>query len=286
MSRIVLLILLWVTVTNAKADGFEKFFPQNVKLGLSVDQLKAIRPDAVQSMAALLPRSNQAHKTFEMIERISPATYQTYVFSDNILQAVIWSEPVISSLPSLINPSELSNSLSQEFQFVRSDKIARASGTLEHFPVTADLWNDSKTGLQAYFISTSQETTLIFFNPSKLNGGNFFVGADKIPELKADADAIRSQTKTDPKASPPLIDRPWEARTADSPAQSSSVSVPALSQNITNEIMRVDAPQPVTSTFPFYLEQAQVSPRISYFVVLAVLLAIGTSVFFFIFKRR
>ena len=279
-------MLLWVAVTSAMADGFEKFFPQNVKLGLSVEQLKAIRPDAVQSTAALLPRSNQAQKSFEMIERISPATFYTYAFTDNILQAVIWSEPVISSLPSLIKPSELSSSLSQESQFVRSEKIARASGTLEHFSVTADLWNDSKTGLQAYFVSTSQETTLIFFNPSKLNGGNFFVGADRIPELKADADAIRSQTKTDPKASPPLIDRPWETKPADSQVKSSSMSVPALSQNVTNEITRVDAPPPTHPAFSSSLEQHQVSPPINFFVVLAVFFAVGTGVLFFILKRR
>jgi hypothetical protein len=287
MFRIVLLMVLWLTATGLNASVLEGFFPQNIKLGLSTEHLKAIRPAATRSPAALLPRSGQTtSSSFEMVERISPAIFYTYVFRDNVLQAVIRSEPVIPNVPSLINPMELNNSLSRDFRLVRSDKIARASGTLEHFPVTADLWNDPKSGLQAYFVSTSQETTLIFFNPSKLNGGNFFVGADKIPELKAGADAIRSQTKTDPKASPALIDRPWEAKPAGLPVQSSSVSVPALSHNITNQTTRVDAPSPTSPTFPPSLDQPQVGHPVNLFVVLAVFLAVGTGVLLFILKRR
>jgi hypothetical protein len=287
MFRIVLILVLWLVAFTLNASVIDKLLPQNIELGLSTEQLKAVRPAAARSPAALLPLSGQVSpSSFEMVERTSPATFYTYVFRDNILQAVIRSEPVVPDLAPTMIPAELNNLLSQDFQFLRSEKIARASGTLEHFPVTADLWSDPKTGLQSYFVSTSQETTLILFNPSKLNGGNFFVGADKIPELKAGADAIRSQTKTDPKATPPLVDRPWKAAPTGSPVDLLSVPDQALSQNITNETTRADVPSPTSPAFPSSIEQPQVSPPVNWLVVLAVILVAGTGVLVFILNRR
>ncbi len=261
MFRILLLILLGFVASGLNASVFEEFFPQNIKLGLSTEQMEAVRPASTRSPAALLPRSDQTTlSSFEMVERIPPAIFYIYAFRDNILQAVIRSEPVITNVPSSINQTELNNSLSREFQLVRSDKIARASGTLEHFPVTADLWKNPKSGLQAYVVSTSQETTLIFFNPAKLNAGSFFLGADKIPEFKAGTDAIHSKTKTDPKASPPLIDHTWESKP--------------------------DGSSPTSATSPVSLDPPQVSRLVNLFVALVVLLAVGSGVLSLILKRR
>lgn len=292
MFRIVLIMVMWLEPVSLNASVFDKLFPQNIELGLSTEQLKAVRPAAARSPAALLPRSGQASpSSFEMVERISPATFYTYVFRDNILQAVIRSEPVVPDLSPKMIPAELNNLLSQDFQFLRSEKIARASGTLEHFPVTADLWIDPKTGLQSYFVSTSQETTLILFNPSKLSGGNFFVGADKIPELKVGADAIRSQTKTDLRATPQLVDRPWKAAPTGAPVHPLSATDQALSQNITNEARdsnetREDVQSPTFPDSPSSIEQPQVSPPVNWLVVLAIILVVGAGVLVFMRNRR
>lgn len=286
MFRFVFIMVLWLEAFNLNASVFDKLFPQNIELGLSMEQLKAVRPAAARSPAALLPLSGQASQSsFEMVERISPATFYTYVFRDNILQAVIRSEPVVPDLPPTMIPAELNNLLSEDFQFLRSEKIARASGTLEHFPVTAELWSDPKTGLQSYFVSTSQETTLILFNPSKLSGGNFFVGTDKIPELKDGADAIRSQTKTDLRASPQLVDRPWKAAPTGAPVHPLSAPDQALAQNITNET-RENVPSPTFPYSPSSIEQPQVSPPVNRFVVLAVILVLGAGVLVFMLNRR
>lgn len=157
MSRSVFFVVLWFAVSDLSASVFEDLFPQEIRLGLSTEQLKTVRPAATRSPAALLPRSDANPGSFEMVERISPANFYTYVFRDNILQAVIRSEPVVPDLPPTMNPAELTNLLSRDFQFVRSDKIARASGTLEHSPVTAELWSEPQGALQAFLVSTSQE---------------------------------------------------------------------------------------------------------------------------------
>jgi hypothetical protein len=287
MFPTVIVVVLWLAALNLNASGFEELFPKNIELGLTTEQLQTVRPAAEKSPAALLPRSSPVSEgSFEMVERISPATFYTYVFRDNLLRAVIRSEPVASDLPPTMIPEELNNFFSKDFQFLRSERIARASGTLEHFPVTADLWRDPRTGSHCYFVSTSQETTLVLFNPSELSGGNFFVGADKIPELKAGADAIRSQTKTDTKATPPLVDRPWKAAPTGSLAQPLSAPAPILSQNITNQTTRKDVLSPTPPTVSSSTEHPQVIPPVNWFAFLAVILVAGAGVLVFILNRR
>ena len=284
--RVVYLTMCWVAaVSSSYASVFGDLFPTSIKLGLSPQQLIAIRPNAAKSPAALLPRTTTSANTFEMIERIPPTTFYTYVFGDNTLQAVIRSEPVIANGPNTMNPRVLSKALAQEFRFLSSEEVARASTTLEHVPVTAELWDDPQTEMHAYFVSTSQETTLIFFDPSKLNSGSFFIKADKIPDLRAGVEAIRSKSGTDGKAPPPLIDRPWETKSALSPGQLSSMQGTDTSQNISTQRTQGELLSPAVPTFPSSIEQPQSRSLFNPSLVITVVAAIF-GFLIFLFKRR
>lgn len=288
LSPALLCAALLGAATSLHAASFEELFPLTSKFGCSAEQLRAMRPKAVRSISRLLPRSKQDDAgSFEMIERIASTAFCTYVFRENALRALMMSEPVVPSLPRSLVPESLLQRLAVGFRYESSENIARANEVIDHFPVSADLWVDDKSGLHAYFVSTSQETTLIVFDSAKLSGESFFVGADKIPELKAGAESIRSLTNAKTKTAPSVVDLPRERELPKPAAHSSS----KLESNLpvpsgTEAAMEASTPLGTATPSTSAEQRSESQPRIKSTTIVLGLLALGVSLLLVARRRR
>lgn len=274
--------------TAFSSDSLTGYFPSGVQLGLSVDALKQARPQAIQSSVNLLPQIDQGiSNSTQFIERIGTSTFYTYIVQQGVVQGIIRSEPVV---PSVTTQSvQIYASLQSGFQLVDSEQIARANGSLDYYPVSAEQWRGND-GINAYFVSTSQETTLILFNPQALSSKNFFIDASKIPSLKPGADTIRKLTKTKEQSSEAIIDRPWQRNSASAmtaqpsatpaslqqPAEPSKTEVPSQGQ------MPLEARQTASTT----LDVEPPTPSLTWVWIILTLLVISATIGWLILRLR
>jgi hypothetical protein len=210
--RGIFLSMYLALAVGANSAILPNIFPENIKLGISYEELKFIRPEANKSPVTLITRPKElSDKAFELVERLpsEPGSY-IYVFRSDSLQAIVWSEPVHPALPPSVNPKLIHRELERNLIKLGSKNVARANSTLEFAAIEAELWDYRGDNTQIYFVSTSEETTIIKFNPLEIREEIFFKSADKIPELQAEANRILTQTDSIRKTAPALVDRPWK----------------------------------------------------------------------------
>lgn len=211
ISRAIFLSMYLALAVGANSAILPNIFPENIKLGISYEELKLIRPEANKSLVTLITRPKElSDKAFELVERLpSESGSYIYVFRSDSLQAIVWSEPIHPDLPPSVNPKLIHRELERNLIKLESKNVARANSTLEFAAIEAELWDYRGDDAQIYFVSSSEETTLIKFNPLEIREEFFFKSADKIPGLQAEANRIFPHTNGIRRTTPALVDRPW-----------------------------------------------------------------------------
>lgn len=275
ISRAIFLSMYLALVVGANSAILPNIFPDNIKLGISYEELKSIRPEADKSLITLITRPKElSDKSFELVERLpsDPGSY-IYVFRSDSLQAIVWSEPVHPDLPPSVNPKLIHRELERNLIKLGSKNVARANSTLEFAAIEAELWDYRGDNTQIYFVSTSEETTLIKFDPLKIRDEFFFKSADKIPELQAEANRILTQNESIRKTAPALVDRPWKdltENTTSRPRRSVRDVLPSSSETYSNISKEKGEVEQMQTNFQ--------SP--TYFLVVLVLAVIGAGLIF------
>ena len=73
--------------------------------------------------------------------------------------------------------------------------------------VTAQLWQGGDPQTSVYFVATTYELTLIVFDPLQFNKTDFFLGAERLPEMDSRVDQVTKLADHGIKsASPTLTD--------------------------------------------------------------------------------
>lgn len=282
ISRVIFLLICFALTVGARPTILQNIFPEEIKLGISTEELESIRPEAKKSPVTLVTRPKKfSDKAFELVEKLpTEAGSYIYIFRDSSLQAIIWSEPIHPNLPPSVNPRYIYRELERSLIKSGSQKVARANGTLEYAAIEAELWDYKEDDVKVYFISTSEEVTLIKFNPIGIPGKFFFVSADKIPELQIEADRIRNQIGSIKKTTPALVDRPWKSVSEKTTRRTRRITSDVLSSS--NEINFKSSKGKAKSKQTKKMN----SQSLSYFVIVLVLILIIVVLFFIFWKKN
>lgn len=178
--------------------------PSGVSLGISSEQLKLRRPQAIKippiDASGVVPDG-----VTTMIE--APAfpdrVAYWYRFHNNKLGAITKSV--------LRKPTETEDDIRRAVQAIfdelalsyekgTNDQILRSGGG-NNVLLTAQLWEDRKAQRSVYFVASNEERTIILFDPKIFDKRNFFVGPDRLKDFQA-----MSETSGIPKSSSPPVD--------------------------------------------------------------------------------
>ena len=100
--------------------------------------------------------------------------------------------------------------LQASFDFIGSDQIVRSTGSQSEL-LNAQHWKEKAGALELYFVASSQEITLLFFDPKIYGKKDFFLGPEKLADVQKNEKSVRAlikEMKPDPtKPEPvPLVD--------------------------------------------------------------------------------
>lgn len=165
-------------------DLYQLTFPSDVSLGAPVEKLRTKTPRAKDlGVAAMMPHSS-ASNLLVLTENTSEAgrlrSRQSYVV-DGKLRAVMTSSYQAAGRTEDAEANAISLALAASFTKVRDEKILRMSKDMQRSEVTAELWRDEKSSVDAYFVATTEETTLVLFDPRFLSGKDFFLKPSDLP---------------------------------------------------------------------------------------------------------
>ena len=195
-GTIIFYVLVWITSSSAGAsrvDFYSKNLPPQVVLGMTPDQLVQVRR-GVRTNELIQPNYTEG-KSVTMVELLrmqNQATALWYRFKEDKLGAVSRSVST-KNLPSesaQASASEMHRELLENFTLVRQEEVLRSTGATT-FEVSAQLWEDKANGLNIYFIATSQEITIIIFEPTSFSSRDFFVPVNKREEIDAHAKSVQ-----------------------------------------------------------------------------------------------
>jgi len=170
-------------------DFCSKYFPTGVRIAISSEQLKSLRPQAIEvaPIDASGPVLPSVTMMMEPPNRRGEPTAYWWRFKDNKLGAITKSTlpPRAESDNRMrLAVQEIINSLSASFQKKTEEKILRSSGG-NNIILTAQLWENADAGRNVYFVASNEETTIIIFDPKIFGYRNFFVSPDRLKDFEA-----------------------------------------------------------------------------------------------------
>lgn len=176
--------LLTISSLIAGNNVYSFVLPKNVSLGMTEQQMKEVRPTAKRqgSMDVDVPRDKMYKSILaEFINEGNEVTSYQYCFTNETLCSVTMSVFLTPGVQDK-RAKNIYKSLISSFIKVKDEKIVRLSGNLEKSVVTAELWKDKMTKTHLFFVATTEETTVILFDPALFSYVDFFILADNVPK--------------------------------------------------------------------------------------------------------
>lgn len=207
-----LCVFIAAIVVNASAtpdEFYNRNLPSGIALGMSLDAVTQVRPearktDATQDRDAT---SDESATMVEVARQGKVGTAYWYRFKNGKLGAVSRSIST-KNLPAESAESDAGrvyNELRESFELLRQEEILRSTGAAT-FLLAAQLWEDKENGLNVYFVASSQENTIIIFDPNDFGAKDFFVPFDKRQEIDAQAKSVRDMLGESMPTPAPIID--------------------------------------------------------------------------------
>lgn len=181
------------TAFATPADFYQAYLPAGIQIGCSVHEVRNQRPGIIENPMHL-SAGVEPENALELIEPPKhgqvPLGYW-YRFKDGELRAVTRSL-LVRGLPEahlLSSASTLYGELKTNFVLKGTEKVLRSTGVGATL-LTAELWEDATTGLEVYFVASSEETTLIVFDPKIFSRRSFFLGPERMKDFEAPEEAV------------------------------------------------------------------------------------------------
>ncbi len=186
-----MLCICGVVVARA-AEQAEKYttlvIPENVTLGMTRDAIQPNRPAAKKLQGAMGSRNTNAVVLTEVKGDIMPLVCYQYHFVDDHLRAVTKGighggkrdEQTVK---------RIHDALARDLKKQADEKILRLNTELEQ--VSVELWKDEKSGTCVYFVDTSNDTSVIVFDPKYFGKKDFFITPDEMPQIAPAVDSVR-----------------------------------------------------------------------------------------------
>lgn len=160
---------------------------------MTPDQLTQARPEARKNdLSQSQGTEAESIAMVEIARRGNSGTAFWYRFKNGKLGAVSRSVstknlPAESAQGSAVKTY---NELRSNFDLLREEEVLRSTGA-STFLLSAQLWEDKAKELNIYFAASSQENTVIVFDPKSFFSKDFFVPIDKRKEIDAQAKSVR-----------------------------------------------------------------------------------------------
>jgi len=209
-ARLAGILLTIAFATAAPEDFYRNYLPSGVEIGMSPEQVRIARPQAVASAAAQ-PSAARVDTTFVQMVEITPQgntrVAYWYRFKGGKLGAVTRSL-MVTGMPiehAQAGASKVVGELKADFILKGQEQVARSTGT-ENVIVTAQLWEDTATGRNLYFVTTNREITVVIFDPKAFGKSDFFLGPERMKDLDAHAESVRGMIDKAAATPVPIID--------------------------------------------------------------------------------
>ncbi len=205
MAHCATLVCVVAASAGTPEDFCGKYFPTGVRIAISSEQLKSLRPQAIE-IAPIDASGWVAHGVTMMLEppdRRGDLAAYWWRFKDKKLAAITKSTlpPRAESDNRMrLAVQEIINDLSASFQKITEEKILRSSGG-HNILLTAQLWENADAGRSVYLVASNEETTIIMFDPKIFGSRNFFVSSDRLKDIEA-----MTETSGIPKSLSPPVD--------------------------------------------------------------------------------
>lgn len=212
MKSIISVCVLVMLVAASAAASPDSFYSQNlpsgVAFGMTPDQLAQARPEARKN--DLIQSQNTGTELVTMVEIARQGNSGTafwYRFKNGKLGAVSRSVST-KNLPAESaqgSAAKTYNELRANFDLLRQEEVLRSTGA-NTFQLSTQLWEDKTKGLNIYFAASSQENTVIVFDPRSFGSTDFFVSIDKRKEIDAQSKSVRDMLGESVPTPAPIID--------------------------------------------------------------------------------
>lgn len=187
---------------------YSETLPSGVALGMTPDQLAQARPEVRKN--DLIQSQNTGAESVAMIEIARQGNSGTafwYRFKNGKLGAVSRSVSMknIPAESAQVSAAKTYNELRSNFDLLRQEEVLRSTGA-STFQLLTQLWEDKTKGLNIYFAASSQENTVIVFDPESFGSKDFFVPVDKRQEIDAQAKSVRDMLGESVPTPSPIVD--------------------------------------------------------------------------------
>lgn len=160
---------------------------------MSSESLVENRTNAINVGSA--PAANEAHYV-EIDRSQKPNITYWYRFKDDTLGAVSKSVRIIghSKDQIFLEAGETLRKYSQDFSLVGVKQIVR-SFNAESVVLSAQHWQQNSQTQEIYIIVSNHEITQVLFDPKKFGFSDFFLSAERLPDVQANEKVVREMMK-------------------------------------------------------------------------------------------
>ncbi len=183
-------IVVSVAIGNSAAvenDFPDRILPEGVKLGLAAEQVRSAR-----SQAALIPIYPTGRDGYNFVERLSPFTFAWYYVRKGKVAGFMRTTMASHLDPSqrTIEEERMTPKASDGFAKDSESEALRAGTTLRPQVIKVIRWKTKSDALQLFTVNSTDELSIIAFQPSLLSWNDFFVGLDMKNKLEAEQNRI------------------------------------------------------------------------------------------------
>lgn len=187
------LLLLPIFAVGATNPVLEKNTPTGVLMGMSPSALLATRP---QAKDVGLTSKDGSRQFVEIVSSNGGRMAYWYRFKNETLGAV--TKSIMASKTPIEQVREsiqvIQAELQGSFDFIGSDQIVRSTGSQSEL-LNAQHWKEKAGALELYFVASSQEITLVFFDPKDFGKKDFFLGPERLADVQANEKSVRALIK-------------------------------------------------------------------------------------------
>jgi hypothetical protein len=280
-----MLVMLAAVSAAASPDSFySENLPSGVKFGMTPDQLTQARPEARKNDLIKSPSTGtESVAMVEIARQGKSGTAFWYRFKNGKLGAVSRSISTknVPAESAQGSAAQTYNELRANFDLLRQEEVLRSTGA-STFQLSAQLWEDKAKSLNIYFVASSQENTLIIFDPETFGSTDFFVPLDKRKEIDAQEKSVRDMLGESAPTPPPVIDLLPKVT-----KESTSTPVPAPEAKSQAAPVPTQQPQstPPTTPFPPTVEDKSASPGFPIMPV-AIISAVIVGIVIYLLRRK
>lgn len=195
MLRLVVCIFLMLLAPCARGGTeldpvLKQTLPGNVKIGISVEELRRLRPEIVEGPVAQVPEDSQEGQIFPIyLENIDLGTPQAAAYWYLTQNETLVGCLKIRNVSLVTSKEELGKRVAQAFSPLAlaygdpEKTVAVRGGSNGYVKLTLDRWHLPKVG-SVYFLATNREITTGFIQHDSFPEGSVFLKPDptKFPD--------------------------------------------------------------------------------------------------------